>query len=100
MAESFISAVAEQLQNNLGDTVQALAGEDMGWGEFMAQVLSQVLISAVYLALFIGPDSGRCDTVADRQATCPESMVLSSAQRGPLPRGIGCSAGDPCPVRG
>lgn len=54
MAESFTSAVAEQLQKNLGDTVQALAGEDMGWGEFMAQVLSQILISAVYLALFIG----------------------------------------------
>lgn len=54
MAESFTSAVAEQLQRNLGDTVQALAGEDMGWGEFMAHVLSQILISALYLALFIG----------------------------------------------
>lgn len=54
MAESFTAAVAEQLSQNLGAALQALAGEDVEWGEFTAQLLSQLLISILYLALFIG----------------------------------------------
>lgn len=54
MAESFTAAVAEQLRRNLGDAFLAVTGEDAEWGEFAAQLLSQLLISILYLALFIG----------------------------------------------
>ncbi|MDK8463518.1 mechanosensitive ion channel family protein [Marinobacter sp. SS13-12] len=54
MAESFTAAVAEQLRRNLGDALLAVTGEDVEWGEFAAQLLSQLLISILYLALFIG----------------------------------------------
>ncbi len=54
MAESFTAAVAEQLRQNLGDALLAVTGEDAEWGEFAAQLLSQLLISILYLALFIG----------------------------------------------
>ncbi|WP_152204990.1 mechanosensitive ion channel family protein [Marinobacter changyiensis] len=54
MAETFTAAVAEQVGQNLGDALQALTGEHVGWGELMAQLLSQLLISILYLALFVG----------------------------------------------
>lgn len=54
MAESFAAAVAEQLRQNLGEALLAVTGEDAEWGEFAAQLLSQLLISILYLALFIG----------------------------------------------
>ncbi|PXX89601.1 mechanosensitive ion channel protein MscS [Marinobacter vulgaris] len=53
MAESFSAAVAEQLRQNLGAALQALTGENVEWGEFAAQLLSQLLISIFYLALFV-----------------------------------------------
>lgn len=54
MAESFAAAVAEQLRQNLGEALLAVTGEDAEWGEFAAQLLSQLLISILYLALFVG----------------------------------------------
>ncbi|MCR8913380.1 mechanosensitive ion channel family protein [Marinobacter panjinensis] len=54
MAESFAAAVAEQLRQNLGEALLAVTGEDAEWGEFAAQLLSQLVISILYLALFIG----------------------------------------------
>jgi len=54
MAETFSGAVIEQLKKNLGDTVQALGGGQVDWGELGVHALSQLLISVFYLALFLG----------------------------------------------
>ncbi|RMJ02680.1 Small-conductance mechanosensitive channel [Marinobacter litoralis] len=50
----FTAVVVEQLKKNLGDTLSAFGGHDYEWREVGAYVLSQMLISILYLALFFG----------------------------------------------
>ncbi|MGP9831838.1 mechanosensitive ion channel family protein [Marinobacter sp. GH_1] len=54
MIEGFTGAVGEQLKQNLGDTLEAMAGGQVDWAELAVYVFSQVLVSAIYLGLFIG----------------------------------------------
>ena len=54
MAEKFFGDLAEQLRRNIGDAFQTLSVDDMAWGEFLAQILSQLLLSALYLGVFFG----------------------------------------------
>jgi small-conductance mechanosensitive channel len=54
MIEHFASAVAEQLKQNLSDTLEAMTGGQVDWAELAVYVFSQVLVSAIYLGLFIG----------------------------------------------
>ena len=54
MIEHFAGAVAEQLKQNLSDTLEAMAGGQVDWSETAVYVLSQMLVSVIYLGLFIG----------------------------------------------
>jgi len=50
----FMTAVVEQLEKNLGDTLNAFGGHEVAWREVGAYVFSQVVISTLYLVLFLG----------------------------------------------
>lgn len=54
MAETFFDDLAGQLRRNIGDAFQTLSVGDMAWGEFLAQILSQLLLSVLYLGVFFG----------------------------------------------
>ncbi|WP_298447073.1 mechanosensitive ion channel family protein [uncultured Marinobacter sp.] len=54
MMVEFTTAVVEQLKKNLGDTLDAFGGHEVAWREVGAYVLSQVVISILYLVLFLG----------------------------------------------
>ncbi|MFN2360842.1 MAG: mechanosensitive ion channel family protein [Marinobacter sp.] len=54
MAETFFDDLVGQLRRNIGDAFQTLSVDDMEWGEFLAQILSQLLLSVLYLAVFFG----------------------------------------------
>lgn len=54
MAENLIEALVAQLRQNLGDTLDALGGGPVNLGELGVYLLSQFLVSLVYLALFFG----------------------------------------------
>ena len=54
MAEAMIDTLAEQLRKNLGDTLNAFGAGDVNWSAVAAYVISQVLVSLVYLVLFVG----------------------------------------------
>lgn len=54
MAQGLLAKLIEQLQKNLGDTLNAFGADDVDWGALLAYGLSQLLISLVYLVLFVG----------------------------------------------
>ncbi len=54
MADSTWHAVIEQLQKNLGDSFAALGAGQLDWGGLGVDLLSQLLILMVYLALYAG----------------------------------------------
>lgn len=54
MAEGLIGALAEQLWKNLGDTLNAFGIEGVNWSQVAVYVISQLLVSLVYLVLFFG----------------------------------------------
>ena len=54
MAQSLMATLIEQLRNNLGDTLSAFGAGDVNWNSVAAYVIGQVLVSLVYLALFVG----------------------------------------------
>ncbi|HLT14622.1 MAG TPA: mechanosensitive ion channel family protein, partial [Marinobacter sp.] len=53
MAESIFGAVSEQIKQNLTDTLTAFGDGQADWGELAVHALSQLLISALYLGLFL-----------------------------------------------
>lgn len=53
MAESIFAAVREQITQNVSDTLNAFGDGQADWGELAVHVLSQLLISALYLGLFL-----------------------------------------------
>jgi len=54
MAEGLIATLVEQLRKNLGDTLSAFGAGDVNWSSVAAYVIGQVLVSLVYLVLFVG----------------------------------------------
>lgn len=54
MTEGFLDALGNQLLNNLGDTLSALGGGDVDWASVGVYVLSQLLVSLIYVAMFLG----------------------------------------------
>ncbi|EMP54349.1 mechanosensitive ion channel protein MscS [Marinobacter santoriniensis NKSG1] len=54
MAENLIESLVAQFRQNLGDTLDALGGGPVNLGELGVYLLSQVLVSLVYLGLFFG----------------------------------------------
>jgi small-conductance mechanosensitive channel len=54
MAESLMVTLIEQLRKNLGDTLSAFGAGDVNWSSVAAYVIGQVLVSLVYLVLFVG----------------------------------------------
>ena len=54
MMESFGADLIEQLRRNLGDAFQAVSGENLDWGALLVQVLGQLLVSVIYLGVFLG----------------------------------------------
>ena len=53
MAESIFAAVREQIKQNVSDTLNAFGDGQADWGELAVHALSQLLISALYLGLFL-----------------------------------------------
>jgi small-conductance mechanosensitive channel len=54
LAEGLIVTLIEQLRSNLGDTLSAFGAGDVNWSAVAAYVIGQVLVSLVYLVLFVG----------------------------------------------
>lgn len=54
MAEGLLAKLLEQVQNNLGDTLNAIGGDDVTWFALASYGLSQILVSLLYVVLFIG----------------------------------------------
>ena len=54
MMESFGADLIEQLRRNLGDAFQAVSGENLDWGALLVQILGQLLVSVIYLGVFLG----------------------------------------------
>ena len=54
MAESFGADLIEQLRRNLGDAFLAVSGDNLDWGALLVQILSQLLVSVIYLGVFLG----------------------------------------------
>ncbi len=54
MAEGLLAKLLEQVQNNLGDTLNAIGGDDVTWFALASYGLSQFLVSLLYVVLFIG----------------------------------------------
>lgn len=54
MVESFGAELVEQLRRNLGDAFQAVSGENMEWGALLVQIVGQLLVSLIYLGVFLG----------------------------------------------
>lgn len=54
MVESFGAELVEQLRRNLGDAFQAVSGENVEWGALLVQVVGQLLVSLIYLGVFLG----------------------------------------------
>lgn len=54
MVESFGAELVEQLRRNLGDAFQAVSGENVEWGALLVQIVGQLLVSLIYLGVFLG----------------------------------------------
>ena len=54
MAEDLLATLFEQVKNNLSDTLNAIGSEEVTWIALASYGLSQLLISLVYVVLFVG----------------------------------------------
>ena len=54
MAEDFLAKLFAQVKNNLGDTLNAIGSEDVTWVALAGYGLSQLLVSLIYVVLFVG----------------------------------------------
>lgn len=54
MTEDLLATLFEQVKNNLGDTLNAIGSGEVTWVALASYGLSQLLISLVYVVLFVG----------------------------------------------
>lgn len=54
MPQAFLVKLLEQVQSNLGDTLDAIGSDDVTWLALASYGLSQLLVSLLYVLLFIG----------------------------------------------
>lgn len=54
MAKDFLAKLLAQVQSNLGDTLDAIGSDDVTWVALAGYGLSQLLVSLLYVLLFVG----------------------------------------------